>query len=189
MGRLVRIADRPERAGVAAGGERAILGGCLAGDGAAGIENAGNDGGVDVGNIAFQHPAAVHRRNAGDAHRVFDADIIAFENARLRALDVAAHIPAVIGIFLSGRPVAGVARIFLLRAPFRDVFQHAVGGHRPLHNILIGLAILLRHLKPELIGQLKNLANRRQISTLRHVIPPTKNCYASPLSLATILRK
>ena len=44
--------------------EAEILGARLAGDGGAGVEQAGDDGRVDIGNEALEHPAAVHHRHA-----------------------------------------------------------------------------------------------------------------------------
>ena len=49
----------------------------LAYDGAAGIENARDDGGVDVGNVALERRGAVHHRHAGQAHVVLEHDTLA----------------------------------------------------------------------------------------------------------------
>ena len=62
MGGLARIAHRAVAAGVAAAGEREVGAGRLADDGGARVEQAGHDGGVDDGHVAFEGARAVHHR-------------------------------------------------------------------------------------------------------------------------------
>ena len=81
---LVWIMHRAGRAGMAAAGETKILAMRFADDGAAGVEDAGDDGGVGVGDIAFERRGAVHHRHAGEADIVLERDRLAGELAARR---------------------------------------------------------------------------------------------------------
>src|SRR5918996_5038466 len=111
MRRPVRVLDRHGLAGVAGAGEAEILAGRLADDGAAGIEDARDHGGVDLGHVALDHPAAVHVRHARDADVVLDADTFAAQEAGTGALDLAAPGPGVIWILFRRGPSAGGTRV------------------------------------------------------------------------------
>src|ERR1700722_7988949 len=78
----------------------------------AGVQETRNDGGVDVGDIAFEGRRAVHHRHAGDADIVLDGDRFAFELAVRRALNVSLYVPGVKRILLGARPIPGSAWIF-----------------------------------------------------------------------------
>ena len=108
---LARIVHGTGRAGVAAARHAVIFTHRLAGDLAAGIENALNDGGVDIGHIAFQHLGADHHRDTGEAHIVLERDAAAGELAAGPALDRRLHVPGAVGVFRGGRPVHRTARV------------------------------------------------------------------------------
>ena len=57
--------DGTGRIGMAAAGKTEILTMCLADDGAAGVENARDDGGVSLGCITLERRGAVHHGNTG----------------------------------------------------------------------------------------------------------------------------
>ena len=59
----------------------------LADDGAAGIENAGHDRGVDIRHIAFERGGAVHHRHAGKTNIILEHNAL----ARQRTVRGAAH--------------------------------------------------------------------------------------------------
>src|SRR5262249_29441379 len=109
--RVVRIADRSGRTGVAAGREAQILARRLAGDGAAGVEHAGDDGGVDFGHIALERARAVHHRHAGHADVVLDRHRLAGKHALAAAGDVRLPVPGVVPVLLADRAIAGRARV------------------------------------------------------------------------------
>ena len=86
----------------------------LADNRAAGIENAGDDGCVDIGRIAFERRGAVHHRHAGEADIVLERDALSFERAGGGAAHFAFHIPGIERVFVGTRLVARRARIFHL---------------------------------------------------------------------------
>ncbi len=61
-------------AGVAAAGKAEILAMGLADNGAAGIENAGDDRWRRVGHVAFQRRGAIHHGNAGEADIILERE-------------------------------------------------------------------------------------------------------------------
>ena len=149
MGRLVRIAHRSERAGVATARERHILAIRLAENGAAGIENAGNNGCIDIGDIALEEAAAVHHRHAGNADRVFDANLEALENSLARAFDFRAPVPCIIGVVLRLRALSRGARIFDLGLILGHRINTTRRIDRPLHEAAIEHRILFAHFDAE----------------------------------------
>src|SRR4029077_7312784 len=84
--------------------------GCAA-DRSAGIENAGHDGRVDIGDIAFHRRGAVHHRHAGKTYIVFKRDFLAPELARGGALDLGLDVPGTMPVLLRQRTSAGQAWI------------------------------------------------------------------------------
>ena len=116
-----RIAHAPgivhgtRRIGVAAARETEKLAMRLADDRAAGIENARDDGCIDVGRIAFKRRCAVHHRYAGKTDIVLQRDALAFERARGGAAHLAFHIPGIERVFVRTGLIARRARILHLR--------------------------------------------------------------------------
>src|SRR3954451_24508236 len=106
---------RPGGAGMAGAGETEIFTMRLADDGAAGIENARHDGGVDIGRVALQRGSAVHHGHAGDADIVLDRDLLAGELAAWRPLDLGLDVPGVVFVLLAFGTIAGCPRILYRR--------------------------------------------------------------------------
>ena len=73
----MRIVHRAGSAGVAAARKTEIFAHRLAGDRAASVENARDDGRVDIRHIAFHRRGAVHHRHPGDADIVLDGKSLA----------------------------------------------------------------------------------------------------------------
>src|SRR5207237_6593223 len=90
---VVRVADGPRVAGVAAAGEAEVLADGLAQDRAAGVEDARDHGGVDLRRVALEHAGAVHHRDSGHADVVLDGHRLAREQAPGRALDLSPPVP------------------------------------------------------------------------------------------------
>ena len=67
----------------------------LAGDLAAGVEDAGDDGGIDIGHVTLERRGAVHHRHPGEADVVLEHDPLARELAAGGAGDGRLHIPGV----------------------------------------------------------------------------------------------
>ena len=74
---IVRIEHGPSVGGMATAREAKMLTHGLANDLPTGIEDAGHNGRVHVGDVALQHVGTVHHWNAGHAHIVFDGDFLA----------------------------------------------------------------------------------------------------------------
>src|SRR5258705_7163208 len=97
---------------MAAAGEAEIFAMHLAEDGAAGIEDAGDDGGVGVGDVAFERRGAVHHGNAGEADIVFERDGLAGELAARGTLDRGLDVPGVELVFFALGTVTRRPRVF-----------------------------------------------------------------------------
>ena len=82
MIRVVRIARRAVGAGMAAAGEGEVVHVEDRADRASGVQDARDDGRVDVRHIAVQHERGARHGHAGDAHVVLDADPFAGQLAR-----------------------------------------------------------------------------------------------------------
>src|SRR5882672_6423700 len=85
----------PGGAGVAAAGEAEILTMDLADDGASSVQHAGDDGRIDIGDIAFERRRSVHHGNAGERDVVLESYLLARELAVGRALDLGLDVPGV----------------------------------------------------------------------------------------------
>ena len=133
----------------------------LALDGRAGIEQAGDDGRVDVGHIAFERRGAVHHRHAGDADIVLHRDRLALELARRRALDVGLHVPGVERVLLGARPIAGRARIFDHRDVVGHLIEQIVGGEIAFHQREELADALRRHAHAEAVDDVHHLLEGR----------------------------
>src|SRR5262249_57868252 len=104
--RVARVGGGAGGAGVAAAREAEVLAVRLADDGAARVEDARHDGGVDVGDISLEGRGAVHHRHAGQAHVVLEGDLLARELPRRRALHFRLVVPGVVLVLLALRPMA-----------------------------------------------------------------------------------
>ena len=111
-----------------AAGEAQILAGRLADDRAAGVEDPRDHGGVDLGHVALDHPAAVHVGHASDADVVLDRDPLARRAGPESApLDLATPVPGVVGVLIGSRAIAGRARVFDRQARLGELVQTVVG--------------------------------------------------------------
>ena len=106
----------------------------LADDLGAGIQHARDDGGVEIGHVAFQRRRAVHHRHAGQHDVVLERDRLALELAAGGALDRRLAVPGVVRVFLRRRPVARRARIFHHRHFVGHRGDEIVGVDRALHQ-------------------------------------------------------
>ena len=157
---LVRIVDRTGGAGVAAAGEAEIFAMDLADDGAAGVEHAGDDGRIDIGDIAFERRGAVHHRHAGEADIVLERDRLAGELAARRALDLGLDVPGVVFVLLAFGAIARRARIFHRRDIVRHGVDRVVGGVVRLHQGVVGFELLVAHMHAEIFGDAAQLIER-----------------------------
>ena len=150
----------PERAGVTAARKTKAFAMRLALDRRAGVEQARDDGGVDVGHIAFERRGAVHHRHAGDADIVLDGDRLALELAFRRALNVGLYVPGVERIFLGARPIAWRARIFDHRNLVRHLIDEIVSGEAAVHQRNELANAFLRHGHAEALDDVDHLFDR-----------------------------
>src|SRR5215472_18384851 len=122
----MRVVYRTGGTGVAAAREAEIFAHRLAGDRAAGVENARRDGGVDIRDIAFHWRGAVHHRHAGEADIVFERDPLAFEPAGKGALDLGLDVPGAVTVFLRRGAAARQPRIGDRRQLVRHLIEAVV---------------------------------------------------------------
>jgi hypothetical protein len=105
---------------MAAAGHAVIFAHRLAGDLAAGIENALDHRRIDLRHIAFQELRADHHRHAGKADIVLERDAPAGELAARLALDRSLDVPGAVRVLLRRRPMeltaADIYRRQLIRA-------------------------------------------------------------------------
>src|SRR5439155_14043087 len=104
---LAGVMHRPGGVRVASPGHTEILAVCLTEDGAAGVENAGDDGRVDLGHIALEGGRPVHHRHAGEHHVVLEDHGLALELALARSLDSRLVVPGVMRVLLRSGTMAG----------------------------------------------------------------------------------
>ena len=97
---------------MAAAGHAIVLAHRLAGDFAAFVEDARDDGGVHVRHRAVEEARADHHRHAGEADVVLQRHPPPGELATGLALDRSFEIPGAERIFLRRRPPSAVARVF-----------------------------------------------------------------------------
>ncbi len=109
---LARIVYRSGGVGMASAGEAETLAMRLADDLAARVQDARDDGGVEVGYVALQGRRTIHHRHAREHHVVLEHDGLALKLALARALDRRLVVPGVVLVLLVAGPVAGRARIF-----------------------------------------------------------------------------
>src|SRR5271168_490528 len=142
----------------------------LALDRCAGVQETGDDRGVDVGDIAFERRGAVHHRHAGDADVVLDGDRLPFELAARRALDVGLYVPGVERILLGARPIPGRAWIFDDRNLVRHLIDDIVSGKAAVHQRNELADAFLRHGHTEALDDVRHLFDRWALYT--HELSP-----------------
>src|SRR5262249_61409673 len=103
---LARIVHGAGGAGVAPAGKAKVLAVSLADDRATGIEDARDDRGIDVGDVAHERRSAVHHRHTGQADVVLERDRLPGELAARHAFHGRLHVPRVVAVFGALRPVA-----------------------------------------------------------------------------------
>src|SRR4029077_4099621 len=151
--------------GVAAAGHAIIFAHRLAGDFAAGIENALDDGGVDVRHIAFQNIGADHHRHAGETDIVLERDAPAGELAAGRALDRGLHIPSAVAVLVALRAVPLPARIFHRRYFVWHGIEQPIGARKRADDLFDRAQIFVTRIHAEL---LRRFAQIRDAGFLEH---------------------
>ena len=126
---------------MAAAGDAHAFADGLTEDSASGIEDAGDDGGVGVRDVALQHSGAVHHGDACDGNVVLDGYGFACQWAGIGAFDFAAPVPGVKGVVLGGGAVAGSSRVFDGQSGLRKLVEPFVGGHYWGDEALEGLQV------------------------------------------------
>ena len=107
----------------------------LADDLPTGIEDAGHNGRIHVGDVALQHVGTVHHRDAGDAHIVFDGDFLARESSRRCAFDRAPPVPSVERIVRGGWTEPRVPRVLHRQCRLRELVQATVRREHTVHEV------------------------------------------------------
>src|SRR6266567_3175232 len=97
--------------GVAAAGEAEMLADGLPNNFAAGIQNAGDNGGIELRYVPLQHRRAIHHRHARDTHIVLDSDALAGQDAGRSTFDRALLIPGIQRVLLSAGAIATRTRV------------------------------------------------------------------------------
>src|SRR6266581_3975221 len=97
--------------GVAAAGEAEMLADGLPNNFAAGIQNAGDNGGIELRYVPLQHRRAIHHRHARDTDIVLDSDALAGQDAGRGAFDGALLIPSVQRVLRSLGAIATRTRV------------------------------------------------------------------------------
>ena len=100
-----------------------------------GIEDAGHNGRVHVGDVALQHVGAVHHRDAGHAHVVLDGDFLARERSRRCAFDRAPPVPGVEPIVRGGWTEPRLARVLHRQCRLRELVQATVRREHTVHEV------------------------------------------------------
>ena len=165
---VVRVADWSVVAGVPGAGERERLAIGGADDRPTGVENAPDDGGIDVGHEAVEQACSDRHRDAGDARHVLDGDALPLEHAAGRARDVAAPVPAVERVVLGPRPPAAVAGIFHRQLRLGERLQLPVGLDRARHQRAIAVGIGGGEVEPVIGGDPHQHGGAGEIRPCRH---------------------
>ena len=154
---LVGVVHRPGGVGVAAAGQAERLAMGLADDRPAGIQNALDDGCVDLRHVAFQRRGAVHHRHAGQHDVVLQHDRPALEPALRGALHGGFHIPGVVRVLSPGRPVSRHAGIAHRGKIVRHRIDHIVGGDVRPHQFNERGDIGIAQRQPDFFGDVEQL--------------------------------
>lgn len=107
-----------------------------------GIEDPGDDGGVDLRGIAFEDAGAVHHRYARHADVVLDRDGLAREHAGGGAFDLAPPVPGAEGVVLWLRPTPRAAAVFHRWGRRGQLVDPGVRGEHTCHQPAEGLEIV-----------------------------------------------
>src|SRR2546425_673090 len=137
----VRIVDGSRRVRVAPAREAEVLAVRLADDLATLVEDAADDGRVEVRNIALERRGAVHHRHAGEHDVVLDRHALALELAGRRALDRRLAVPRVVPVLLRAGPVARRARVPDRGNLVRHRVDRVVGRDVPGEELTEGFGI------------------------------------------------
>src|SRR6266566_5113411 len=97
--------------GMAAAGEAEMLAHGLPDNFAASIQNAGDNGGIELRYVSLQHRGAIHHRHARDTDIVLDSDALACQDSGRGAFDGALLIPGVQRVLLSAGAIATRTRV------------------------------------------------------------------------------
>src|SRR5208282_1218665 len=109
---LARVVYGSGGVGMASAGEAETLAMGLADDLPARVQDAGDDGGVEVGYVTLQRRRAAHHRHAREHDIVLEHYGPAFQLSLARARDGRFVIPGVVFVLLGTGTIARCARIF-----------------------------------------------------------------------------
>ena len=156
---LARIVHRTGRTGVAAAGHAVIFAHRLAGDLAAGIENALDHRGVDLRHIAVQELRADHHRHAGEADIVLERDAPAGELAARFSLDRSLHVPGAIRVLRRRRPIELPVWIFDWREFVRRSVKRRIGVGERRDDLRDSIEVSLARPHAEPLGRLAQIGD------------------------------
>ena len=165
---VVRVAHRSVVAGMPGAGERERLAIGGADDRPARIENAGDDGRIEVGHEAVEQARSDCHRDAGDARDVLHGHALPPEHAAGRARDVAAPVPAIERVVLAPGPPAAVAGIFHRQLRLGKFLQLPVGLDRTRHQRTIAVGIGGGEIEPVIGGDPHQHRGAGEIGACRH---------------------
>jgi hypothetical protein len=137
---------------VAAAREAEALADRLAEDGAAGVQDALDHGGVLVGHVAVQQRRPVAHGHAGDGDVVLDGDGPAGQRPTIGALDPDPPGPSPEPVLLRPGGGTAVARVTRLPLGLLELVEPVVGSQEPLDQCLEGGHPLLGDAEVELAG-------------------------------------
>jgi hypothetical protein len=142
----------------------------FADDRAAGVEDAGRDGGVDLGDVAFEARGAVHHRHAGKADIVLERHELAVELARGGAGDLGLDVPRSVRIVLGRRAPARPARVGDRRQFIRRPVELVVGADARQQRLMMRRRLLVGETHAEFARDLAQLRQCRELDgSKRHV--------------------
>ncbi|GAA0001426.1 hypothetical protein BRDID11002_14270 [Bradyrhizobium diazoefficiens] len=145
---------------MAAAGQAEMLAMHLALDLGTGIQHARDDGGVEIGHIAFQRRRAVGHGHAGQHDVVFQRNGFALELAAGGAFHSRLAIPGIARVLFGRGPIARRARIFHLRHFVRHRGNEIVGFNRALHQAAERGDVVVGERKAALLGDTAKLGGR-----------------------------
>ena len=178
---FARIVHRTGRAGMAAAGHAVIFAHRLAGDLAAGIEDALDHRRIDVRHIAFQKLRADHHRHAGKADIVLERDAAAGELAARPAFDRSLYVPGAVRVLLRRRPVELTAGISYRRQLVRRRVERGICVCQRRDDLLDGIEVGIARIHAELlrcltqIGDAGFLKHDRSLPKRAKIAAPASN--------------
>ena len=132
----------------------------LADDGAAGVEDAGDDGRIDVRHVAFERRGAVHHRHAGEADIVLEDDALARQRTVRGAAHFGLHRPGIERVLVGARPIAGRARVAHRRQIVGQLIDPIVGLERAFQHLHVFGDFALRHAQVQRTDDVVHLLER-----------------------------